>query len=245
MDMGTVGLFSMFLIGLLSSFGHCVGMCGGFVVSYTLKIQTRESHSGFWQRIYPHLMYNSGRILTYTFLGFFFGLIGETLKIMLEVAHFQGILEVFAGLVMVLMGIDLGGWVPLSRKGMLPGISWFTRGVQHLLARVNRKNIFQLGLVLGFIPCGLVYAAGATAAASGSAMQGALLMLVFGLGTIPALFLVAMSTQWLSAAMRQRFLKMATLLVVLLGLVTIYRGITVLLTPQKLQMHGQHNHMVM
>ncbi len=241
----SVGFLSIFLIGLFSSFGHCIGMCGGFVMTYSLKIHSSGGTASFWQRFYPHLLYNSGRILTYTFLGFFFGLLGETLKVVLQVAHFQGALEIFAGGIMVLMGLDLGGWLPLSKGGYLPGFRWFVSGIQKMLQRVNRHNTFQLGLALGFIPCGLVYAAGATAAASGSAVQGALLMLTFGLGTIPALIIVALSTQWLSATLRQRFLKVATLLVIALGLVTIYRGYHIMTTPEKLQQHQHHNHMAM
>ncbi len=241
----TLGFFSIFLIGLFSSFGHCIGMCGGFVMTYSLKIHTAGTPSSFWQRFYPHLLYNSGRILTYTFLGFFFGLLGETLKVILQVAHFQGTLEMVAGSIMVLMGLDLGGWFPLSKGGYLPGFHWFISGIQRLIQRVNRRNTFQLGLALGFIPCGLVYAAGASAAASGSAIKGALLMLTFGLGTIPALILVALSTQWFSTTLRQRFLKVATVLVIILGLFTIYRGYLILSNPQKLQQHQQHNHMAM
>jgi len=150
-----------------------------------------------------------------------------------------------AGVIMVLMGLDLGGWLPISKSGYLPGFRWFVTGIQKMLQRVNRRNTFQLGIALGFIPCGLVYAAGANAAASGSAIQGALLMFTFGLGTIPALFLVAISTQWLTATLRQRFLKIATVLVIALGLFTVFRGYQIMTTPQKLQQHQHHNHMAM
>ncbi len=243
--METVNLLSIFLIGFLSSFGHCIGMCGGFVMTYSIKINPTGSRQSWLQHVLPHVLYNSGRILTYTFLGFFFGLLGETLKVMLEVDHFQGGLEIFAGAIMVLMGLDLGGWFPISKGGYLPGFRWFIQGIQQLLQRVNRHNVFQLGLVLGFIPCGLVYAAGATAAASGNAVRGALLMLAFGLGTVPALLVVAFSTQWLSVTLRQRFLKVATVFVIVLGVLTMYRGITIITHPEKLQKHSHHNHMNM
>ncbi len=243
--METVSLLSVFLIGFLSSFGHCIGMCGGFVMTYSMKINPSGTSQSWIQKVWPHVLYNSGRILTYAFLGFFFGLIGETMKVMLEVVHVQGALEIVTGVVMVIMGLDLGGWVPLSRGGYLPGFQWFISGVQHMLQRVNRRNVFQLGLVLGFIPCGLVYAAGATAAASGSAVRGVLIMIAFGLGTVPALLVVAFSTQWLSATLRQKFLKIATIFVIILGLLTIYRGTRIVLHPEKLQQHQHHQNMNM
>ena len=174
-------LLAIFLVGFLGGFGHCIGMCGGFVMTYTLKIQeTDQTAPSKWQTIYPHLLYNSGRVLTYVILGEIFGFLGSSLGVIFALRDIQGVLQLFAGLVMVIMGFDLAGWIPASGPDTFPGISGFKRLVQSMFNRVNRKNIFILGMVLGFIPCGLVYAAGAKAAATQSILGGMITMLVFG-----------------------------------------------------------------
>ncbi|NOX38437.1 MAG: sulfite exporter TauE/SafE family protein [Calditrichaeota bacterium] len=242
MDIWQIDFVAVFFIGLLSSFGHCIGMCGGFVMTYSLKIHQADAGKKrpFWQTLIPHFLYNSGRLLTYVLLGLFFGLIGETLKVMLEIRHIQGAVEVFAGVVMILMGFDLGGWLPRSTGDYFPGYHAFKRGLQHLFQKVNRRNVFQLGLILGFVPCGLVYAAGAKAAASGSALGGMLTMFIFGLGTVPALMLVGVGAHLISLQRRQQFFRLATLLVIVLGFITVYRGIHAL-SGQRPMPHHQHS----
>ncbi len=243
MDVWQIDFVAVFLIGLFSSFGHCIGMCGGFVMTYSLKIQSAEANKKrpFGQALIPHVLYNAGRLLTYAVLGLFFGLVGETLKVMLEIRHLQGGVELLAGGVMILMGLDLGGWLPLSKGDYFPGYHLFKRGLQHLFQRVNRHNVFQLGLILGFVPCGLVYAAGAMAAASGSAPGGILTMLVFGLGTVPALVVVGLGAHLISWQRRQQFFRLATLLVIVLGLFTVYRGVLAL-SGKSVLPHHQHAH---
>ena len=225
-----IEFFALFLIGFLGGFSHCIGMCGGIVLTYTLKIQENDPpvKPSKWQLIKPLLLYNSGRIITYTFLGELFGLIGGTLGVIFAVRDFQGGLQLFAGIIMFLMGIELAGWVPSISPDSFPGINTFKRQVTSLFNRVNRKNIFGLGLVLGFLPCGLVYAAGAQAASTQSFVGGMITMLVFGLGTFPAMFLTGFVVNILSAKLRGRLYRIAAILVVLMGILTILRGIDAL-----------------
>jgi sulfite exporter TauE/SafE len=126
---------------------------------------------------------------------------------------------------MLLMGIELAGLIPSMSPDTFPGISTFKRQVTSLFNRVNRKNIFGLGLVLGFLPCGLVYAAGAKATATQSFMGGMLTMLVFGLGTFPAMFLSGLTAHLISTKIRHRLYRIAAFLVILLAFLTILRGI--------------------
>jgi sulfite exporter TauE/SafE len=221
---------AIFLIGFLGSFGHCIGMCGGFVMAYSIKINAKNPASEN-QPITPHLMYNIGRILTYTFLGLLFGFVGETVGIRLGINNFQGALQIVAGLIMIWMGLDFGGWIPPLSGNYFPGYSHFKKLASSLLSRVNRRNVFALGLVLGFIPCGLVYAAGAKAAATENVLGGMLTMFIFGLGTIPGMFLVGIGANLVTVKFRHYLFRLATVLVILLGIYTVYKGGRAIVNP--------------
>ena len=231
-----VDFLAVFLIGLLGGFSHCIGMCGGFVISYTLKINENDltTRPSFLQRLIPHLMYSSGRILTYMLLGEIFGFLGGSLQVIFAIRDFQGFLQLFAGVVMIFMGLDLAGLIPNLAPDSFPGINAFKRLIHNLFSKVNRRNVFGLGFVLGFIPCGLVYAVGAKAAATGSLVGGMLTMLFFGLGTLPAMVLTGLAAHLISAKLRARIYKIAAILVVLLGLLTVLRGTVAL---EWLQIH--------
>lgn len=221
-----IELLAIFLVGFLGGFGHCIGMCGGFVMTYTLKIQeTDRTIPSSWQTIYPHLLYNTGRVLTYVILGEIFGFLGSSLGVIFALRDIQGILQLFAGLVMVIMGFDLAGWIPASGPDTFPGILGFKRLIRSMFNSVNRKNIFILGMILGFIPCGLVYAAGAKAAATQSILGGMITMLVFGLGTFPAMVITGLTVNLFSNKLRKQLYRIAAILVILLGILAILRGI--------------------
>jgi len=225
-----IDFITLFVIGFLGGFSHCIGMCGGFVVTYTIKIAESDTiqNPNFWQKLSPHLLYSGGRLITYSLLGQIFGLIGGTLGVVLAIKDIQGVLQLFAGLVMLLMGLDLAGFIPNLSPDSFPGIGLFKRLVGSLFNRVQRKNIFMLGFILGFIPCGLVYAVGAKAAATQSMAGGFLTMFIFGLGTFPAMILTGLSTNILSHKLRGRLYHIAAFLVILLGVLTILRGIDAL-----------------
>jgi sulfite exporter TauE/SafE len=225
-----VEYFGIFTVGFLGGFGHCIGMCGGFVMTYTLKIRENEPamSPNKWQMISPHLMYNLGRVFTYTILGELFGFLGSTIGIIFAVRHFQGILQLLAGLVMIIIALELSGFISKSSPDSFPGVTLFKKMVWGVFRRVNRRNVFILGMVLGFIPCGLVYVAGAQAAASGSIIGGMLTMLFFGLGTLPAMTLTGVTAHLLSSKLRSRIYKIATIIVFLLAILTVLRGIDAL-----------------
>ncbi len=222
-----IELIAIYMIGFLGGFSHCIGMCGGFVMTYTLKIQENDSivTPSRWQTLYPHILYNSGRIVTYVILGEIFGLLGSSLGVIFALRDLQGILQLFAGSVMVVMGFDFAGWLPAAGPDSFPGIATFKKLVRSLFNRVNRKNIFVLGLVLGLIPCGLVYVAGAKAAATQSITGGMITMLVFGLGTFPAMVITGVTVNLISVKLRHRLYRISAVLVIILGILTIMRGI--------------------
>jgi sulfite exporter TauE/SafE len=225
-----VDYVALFLIGLLGGFSHCVGMCSGFVMTYTLKIKENERvvNPSKWRSLSPHLLYNSGRLLTYLILGEIFGLLGTTLGVLFALRDFQGVLQLVAGIVMLFMGLDLAGLIPSLSPNTFPGVNRFKNLIRALFNRVSHRNIFGLGVVLGFIPCGLVYAAGAKAAATQSILGGMLTMLFFGLGTFPAMVLIGMTTHFFTQKLRSKLYKMAAFLVIILAVITILRGIDAL-----------------
>jgi sulfite exporter TauE/SafE len=129
---------------------------------------------------------------------------------------------------MLLIGFELAGWIPSLAPDSFPGINKFKSFVQSLFNRVNRRNIFGLGVVLGFVPCGLVYAAGAQAAATQSIFGGMITMFFFGLGTFPAMMLMGITAHLFTHKFRNKLYRLAAFLVVLLAVLTILRGIDAL-----------------
>ncbi len=218
--------FAVFLIGILGGFSHCIGMCGGFVMTYSLKLTDNISNNNksFWQKFFPHLLFNGGRVFTYTILGEIFGILGSTLGFILAFRNFQGGLMLFAGIIMIVMGLDFAGFLPAHKPDTFPGINKFKNLVQSLFRRVNHRNLFGLGFVLGFLPCGMVYAIGAKAAATQSIIGGGLTMLFFGLGTLPAMILTGLTAHLISNKLRNRLYKIAAILIIILGIVTVVKS---------------------
>lgn len=178
-------LVALFLVGLLSG-GHCVGMCGGIVGALSLQPGSR-------QPAWPlHLAYNAGRIGSYVAAGAIVGTLGNLSFVATTTLPLQKILYLAANLMLVAMGLYLIGLTrvlaPVERAGHA---IW--RRLQPLTARfLPVRGVAQalpLGLLWGWLPCGLVYSALISAMAAGSTLRGAALMLAFGLGTLPNLLL--------------------------------------------------------
>ena len=230
MELDLVGVF---IIGFVGGFGHCIGMCGGFVLSYTLKVNENDfiEQPNWWQRLSPHLLYSTGRIISYMIIGNILGLLGTAIDSMVAL-RVQGFLEIFAGIIMILMGLELAGLLPNMKPNSFPGVNPFKKLVTNLFTKVKRDNIIGLGFVLGFIPCGLVYAAGAKAIASSSFIGGMLIMLAFGIGTVPAMVLTGLVSGKIPRKIQSRIYRVAAFLVIILGALTIMRGV---MAPNKIQ----------
>lgn len=189
--MPETGYLAVFLIGLLGG-THCVGMCGGIVGALTVQVQPVPGARRQWP---IHLAYNLGRILTYAFNGALMGAVGSLGMLYGGALPLQITLYVLANLMLVALGLYLTGFTrllaPLERlgHGLWRRIQPATR--RFLPARSVRQAL-PLGMLWGFIPCGLTYSVLATALVTGSAARGAGLMLAFGLGTLPNLLLAGM-----------------------------------------------------
>jgi sulfite exporter TauE/SafE len=179
------GYLALFLIGLLGG-THCVGMCGGIVSALTM---------GGPPRFVLHLAYNSGRIISYALAGAIAGGLGGLSLILSGQLPLRIALYVLANLMLVALGFYLIGITQAlaftERFGKRLWVHLQPLGKRYLPAQTVAQA-FPLGLVWGWLPCGLVYSALATALTSGSALHGAGLMLAFGLGTLPNLLLAGL-----------------------------------------------------
>ena len=209
-------LFSALVLGLLGG-GHCLGMCGGLMGALTLAIP-REQRA---RRMQLLMAYNLGRIVSYSIAGFFSGLVGWA------VANSPGAttLRVVAALLLIAMGLYLAGWWSgLTRIERLGRGLW--RYLQPIATRLlpisSIPRALLLGALWGWLPCGLVYSSLLWAASQGSAIDSALLMLAFGLGTWPVLLATGLAAERTTALLRRRSVRTAGgVLVILFGLWTL------------------------
>jgi len=210
----------IFFIGLLGSM-HCIGMCGGFVAMYSLKKPTTQPTLSY------HVLYNLGRITTYSLLGGIIGSIGSFVAYVGEHRGIPGAVLLIAGLFMVLMGLNIAG--VLGKRGLFEetGItmtSAFRQTLHRILALESLWGTFLLGLLLGFLPCGLLYPIFMNAAASGGFISGMLIMAIFGLSTVPAMMSFGLLMTHLRPHIKYALYRAAAVLIVLLGMRTILRG---------------------
>lgn len=187
-----------FVVGLLGGV-HCVGMCGGIALSLS-----RAGSSGLpaWQL---HAGYNFGRIASYTAAGAIAGAVGGGGLMLRDVLPVQIAFYLVANVLLVGLGLYLGGWSRLVARLEVPG-RWLWRLVQPRIAPLlpadSLPKSLAAGALWGWLPCGLVYSLLATALLAGSAAGGALVMLAFGLGTLPNLMAAGLAMGRLQAAFR-------------------------------------------
>ena len=209
-------LLSALMLGLLGG-GHCLGMCGGLMGALTLAIPPDQRG----RRLRLLLAYNLGRILSYACAGLLMGLAGWA------VANSPAamILRIVAALLLIAMGLYLAGWWSgLTRIEALGRHLW--RHLQPFASRLmpvsSLPRALLLGAIWGWLPCGLVYSTLLWASSQGAPADSALLMLAFGLGTLPVLLATGLAAERLTALLRLRGIRIAGgLLVILFGLWTL------------------------
>ena len=200
----TTSLLAAFLIGL-SGGAHCFGMCGGIVGALTLGLPATPGHP-LLGRLPLLLAYNLGRLLSYVVAGMLAGGIGAWAAHLLAVHQAQLGLRLLAGLFMILLGLYLAGWwMGLTRVEQAGGRLW--RRIEPLGRRLlpvrTPTQALGIGLVWGWLPCGLVYSVLVWTMGAGGALNGGLLMLCFGLGTLPALLAMGAFAATLADFMRR------------------------------------------
>ncbi len=216
--MPEVDLLSAFLVGLLGGV-HCAGMCGGIVGALSFGLRGGRN--------LPILLaYNAGRISSYTLAGALMGALGFYFSGLLPVQTAQHVLLSLAGLFLILMGLYLAGWWnALSRLEQAGGHLW--RRIEPLGRRLlpvrNVPQALMLGMLWGWLPCGLVYSALVWTVSAGGALEGAMLMAAFGLGTLPNLLLMGVAANQLGRWVRNPAVRaVAGTLVIAFGLSLLY-----------------------
>ncbi len=199
------GLIGIFLAGLLGG-THCVGMCGGLVTAFALQL---PSH----RRPFPYfLALNTGRLFSYCLIGALLGGIAGGALALSPAAKLQQVLFIVANALLVAMGLYLAGISAITSRLELIG-NWLWPRLQPLLRHfLPIRSVFSAtaaGAIWGWLPCGLVYTAGLSALASASAWRGGLVMLAFGLGTLPNLLLMGVAAQTLRQWVAKRPLRLA------------------------------------
>ena len=221
-DAQRMGCAALFFVGLLTSV-HCIAMCGGLNLAQSLGGEDRHPLRG-------SLLYNLGRLTSYTLIGGVLGFIGERAAITLRV---RGIIGLVAGGVMLVMGACMLGGFSLPRfpRLRLPG------ELSKAAATFRKRGSFAVGLVNGFMPCGPLQSMQLYAIASGGFLAGAVSMFAFCLGTIPLVLLFGVTAGILKANWRKRMLQVGAALLVLMGLFTVQNNLALagimLPTPQE------------
>ena len=211
----TVGFFSTL---------HCLGMCGGIIgaLSFSLPEEVRLNR---WRFIPYLLAYNTGRILSYAAAGALIGYLGMTIFTNLSPKYGHTVLQWIAALFMIAIGLYLAGWFP--RFALVENLGkplWqkLEPMGQGLLPVKSPAQALLFGLVWGWLPCGLVYAAIVYAAATGGAVNGALFMAFFGLGTLPTVLSAGILAHWVARLSRMpRVKRGAGVFIIILAVFTL------------------------
>lgn len=210
-------LITPLTIGLIGSF-HCIGMCGPIVVALPLKKHNLIS------KITGAILYNSGRVLTYSILGILFGILGRGI----HMAGFQQWTSILLGSAMIISVLfPFVFREKITIAGLFSGLA--ARLILHLKKLFTDRSYFSLlmiGLLNGLLPCGLVYVAIAGAINSGDVVLGALFMMLFGIGTIPLLLVASLASDAIGQRIRMKMQKVVPYFVFMLGVLFILRGMS-------------------
>jgi hypothetical protein len=206
-------------------------MCGPIVAAYCVTAKKRG--------LLAHFLFNYGRVTTYTILGGIMGVTGSFLTTVAYIRDFQKGIMIFAGIVIILMGLGLAGWLPLGwvagRRDQSPSAptSFIINKMRSLFTGdLPNGAFYPMGMATGLIPCGLVYTALITTARAAmesqnpiiGGLRGMLMMLLFGLGTLPALVLFGKLVNVIGIKMRTRLYKLAALVMIAMGVLFLVRA---------------------
>jgi len=207
--------FAAFMIGIVGSF-HCVGMCGPLALSLPL------SHNSIAEKFSGALIYNVGRVVTYSALGLIFGLIGQTASLF----GFQQWLSIIAG-VLILLFILLPKKYKIQANSSKYINGFFVRlrlELGRLFVQKNNSSLFIIGLLNGLLPCGLVYMAVAGAIGAGTVTDSIIFMAAFGSGTLPVMLCAAFFGNYMGISLRQKIRRAYPYMMALVGCLLILRG---------------------
>ncbi|MCW3092155.1 MAG: sulfite exporter TauE/SafE family protein [Ferruginibacter sp.] len=211
----TALLFTALTLGMLGSF-HCIGMCGPLAFSLPL------SSSSDFAKFTGSLLYNVGRVVTYSCLGLLFGLAGKSFSLF----GMQQWLSVIAGAAILLFIFIPAKW--MARMGTNNLISRYLFAVRSALGKLflqrNYRSLFAIGLLNGLLPCGLIYMAVAGAIATADPFKSAFFMAAFGLGTLPVMWSVSFFGNYMGISIRKKIRSSYPVMMALMACLLIVRG---------------------
>ncbi len=229
--MENLDLIGLFAIALMGGFGHCIGMCGGIVLAFSGKLA--NNHKSKRHILGFHLLYNFGRISTYVLLGALVGSLGSMFSLN---GTLRGMLFLVTGVLMVLAGLSLSGKIKFLTllEYSVQNSKWYQTGFQNALSLKSPLSLYILGILNGLLPCGFVYAFLFSAASFASATKGALVMFVFGMGTMVSLLLFGMLANAIlyKPILRKFAMNLAAIAIVVFGALMIEKGIKFLRNPE-------------
>jgi len=207
-------LIAGFTIGIMGSF-HCIGMCGPLALSLPLN--------GLGNKIYAALLYNFGRVISYSLLGLLFGAIGQSVSLF----GWQQILSIVIGvliIVLMLLPKKVMNLLMISKAGN----TFFYKirqWLSEMLSKKQRSSLLAIGLLNGLLPCGLVYLAIAGSVATGSIIKSGLFMASFGFGTLPVMLGLMLMGNRISLSFRRKLKYVYPVFMILMASVLIVRGL--------------------
>jgi len=213
----SMGYGILFIVGLITSL-HCVAMCGGISLSQCVPHHDNETETSNWSKFKPSLLYNAGRVISYTIIGGIVGALGSVISFS---GTAKGIIAILSGVFMVIMGLN-----------MLNIFPWLRRFVPHMPKVFGSKiqgskgshGPFYVGLLNGLMPCGPLQAMQIYALGTGSFFAGAASMFVFSMGTVPLMFGFGAISSFLSSKFTHKMMKVSAVLVMVLGVIMLNRG---------------------
>ncbi|MCS6820767.1 MAG: sulfite exporter TauE/SafE family protein [Microscillaceae bacterium] len=224
-------LYSALILGLLGSI-HCMGMCGA--IALALPIDNKYFYQMLWNRI----VYNLGRVITYAFLGVVVGLVGKGLLLGIS----QQMLSVAVGILLLTLVVFPTFYHTIDWLNIFqPFTQWLKAKLGRLLQQKNTSSFLLIGILNGFLPCGLIYFALAGALATGNIAESALYMIIFGLATIPAMLVVSLAGRFVFPTLKRKAFQLVPVFLVVLAILFILRGLNLgipYLSPQLIE-YGQ------
>ena len=214
-----MGYGMLFIIGLLTSV-HCLAMCGGINLSQCIPQAAKQGQEGRMASLRPSLLYNIGRVISYTVVGGIVGALGSVISFS---GSFKGIVQLVAGIFMVIMGLNMLNIFPWLRKfnPRMPKI--FAKNINQ---KKNSNSPLYVGLLNGLMPCGPLQAMQLYALSTGDPMKGALSMFLFSLGTVPLMFGLGVLSSILSQKFTKKVMSVGAVLVVVLGVSMFNNGLS-------------------
>ena len=212
----------VFVIGLVASVSSCIAVTGGLLVAVAAKYNETTANLTPMRRMKPLIYFNAGRILSYTLLGGAIGALGSTLTLSPEVT---GVLTIIASAVMILLGLQMLKLLPALTRFLPTMPKAFGHYIHDLAERDANGGAFGLGAATFFLPCGFTQALQLYVLAKGSFAVGALTMLAFSLGTLPALLSLSAVSSLATGSFQRHFLKFAGAAVIVLGIANIQYGL--------------------